>query len=331
VVAAQLGDRLHVRTDEREGTIVVSAEAGAQALGRTTAAVNRVVDAYLKEFASQGGNSGTELRELSARRDQLAADRAAKEKALLAHRARTAAAAGDAGAATATVVRGLRQALDDANKQAATATARLQALDAAKSSPNELHKLFDAARPSHVFDQLDEQRAAAQQELRQLEAKLAEQLRTLLPQHPTVLATQRRIEALRQRDAAADAEYAATYRAMLQKSRDDAVRGAAELQRRIAAAEGDESPAATGPASVAAMEAALKLADDALADADRKLRDAVVGGRDSGYAVKLVQPAVAPSRPTSPSPAKLLAGAAIAGLLLGLTVAVVVPVAGRSR
>lgn len=324
--AAQARAGLRVRSDRGEGTITLTMECPPQSRERAKLALNQLADAYLRAFAEQSSSSAG-LGELSSRRDGLAAERATREKALLAHRAETASDTG-AGRAAAQQQQQLRQALADAERRAAKAAADIAAVDALKEKPEELGQVMEAARSTGVFAALDQQRAKAKEDLDALEPQHARQRQTLLAQHPALLATEAKMRQLRLRIVDIDNQYATVYRAELEKQRAAAAKTVQEVQALLGAPAQQASDPAAAAARAAELEAALKGADEALAAADRKLRDAVAGGDDQSVTMKLVQPAMVPSRPARPDRSQVLLTAGSVALLLGLALAALVPSRG---
>ena len=71
-----------------------------------------------------------------------------------------------------------------------------------------------------------------------------------------------------------------------------------------------------------ALETQLQQADAALADADAKLRDALLNADTAGPEVKLVQPARAPSQPIYPNRLLMLLMAPGVGALAGVLIVI---------
>ena len=145
----------------------------------------------------------------------------------------------------------------------------------------------------------------------------------MYPQHPKVLQTQKQIDQLQAKLGEMDARYADLYRVDLEQQRLAAQRKVDELKPLVEQQSKLAGDYLGKSAHLAGLEAELKRSDAALVEVDNKLRDLAVSGDGAANApmVRIVQPAHAPSRPSSPDRARVLTLALIVGLIGGLALA----------
>jgi uncharacterized protein involved in exopolysaccharide biosynthesis len=326
-----LRDQLEIETDKGQGTMTVRLRSPKPEQAALT--LKSLADAYLRASAQQQNATSDNLSDLSADRDRKEAARSAAEKALRDFRASAQLASSDTAteaSPTAALARSqqLGAALSAAQADAAKAKAEYDRVVPMLSDPAKANELVLAKRSSGIFDAIDQQRAQVHKDLDALEPTLAHQKQTLGAQHPALLQTQRKIDALNQKLAEIDRQYAQAYRAYLEQQRDSTQRKADELkalvdqQGTMAKESGDQA------ARLVELEAQAKNAETALTEADKKLRERIAAGDGSGIVMKLAQPPSVPSQPSSPDRARIVIVSAAVGLIVGAALAVVT---GRAR
>jgi uncharacterized protein involved in exopolysaccharide biosynthesis len=210
----------------------------------------------------------------------------------------------------------------EATKAAAAATAGKQAL----ADPKNLAAIVESNRGKGIFDRLEAQRGPIESELAQLEQQQEKQRQSMLPQHPVVIATQRKIDQLKAKRAELDKQYAGVYEAHLEQQRATAQTRVDELKALVAKETAQAKDFVARGAKLAEVEAELKKVDAAIADVDRKIRDVTVtSGAAAAPVVKMIAPAQPPARPSRPDRDLTLATAAAIGLVVGLALAAVLP------
>ena len=327
--AEVLRDQLVIETDKGQGTMTVRLQSFKPEQAAVT--LKALADAYLHASGQQHNAVSDNLSDLSADRDRKEAARSAADKALRDFRAsaRVASDAGDA-SPTAAAARSqqLAAALSAAQSDAAKAKAEYDRVVPMLSDPGKANELVLARRSSGIFEAIDQQRAQVRKDLDAMEPTLAQQKQTLGAQHPALLQTQRKIDALNQKLAEIDQQYPQAYRAYLEQQRDSTQRKADELKALVD--QQDKSAKESGAASgqLAELDAEAKRAEEALTEADKKLRQRIAAGDGSGFVMKLAQPPTVPSHPTSPDRSKIVIGSAIVGLVIGVALAAAL---GRTR
>src|SRR4029079_7523201 len=123
----------------------------------------------------------------------------------------------------------LQKALTSAQLEAANAKAAAAAADSLAKNPAQLRDVVGANRPSGVFDLLDKQKNQLQAEIATLEPQLEKQKETLLPQHPALVQTQKKIDQSKQKLDALAAQYADAYRSYVQRQKLTAEKKVQEL------------------------------------------------------------------------------------------------------
>jgi uncharacterized protein involved in exopolysaccharide biosynthesis len=322
--AGARAEQLQVTTSKGDGTITIRYDAGSAA-GAARAA-NALADRYVAHQTGAQTAAARALADLARERDQAAARRSEAERALKDFRTRAGAGAGEADRATAARLEQLHAAVAAAQVALATAQASVDGARELESDTQRLHQAVDANSGSGIYAALDQQRDRASAELAQLEPKLARQRKTMLPQHPVLQATQRRVRQLQATLAALDQQYADAYRGWLEQQRQAAQQKLDELQalakRQQAAAKDMTSRAARE----AALEAAVKSADADLASLDDRLRAINLSGDALSPGTKVLIPADVPSSPSRPDRRFVLSAGAAGGLLLGLLLAAFAPI-----
>ncbi|MEO6435611.1 MAG: Wzz/FepE/Etk N-terminal domain-containing protein [Tepidisphaeraceae bacterium] len=319
--APQLTDlrsAMRVRTSKGDGSIMVSVEASDPE--QTARAANALAEAYLEARGGKHAIAAKGLTELSRTREQRTAERDAAEKALADFRASTGTASTEGDKVAAARLKQLFAALSAAELEAANAKAASAAAPAMSDDAKRAAAVIESNRPSGIFAGLDQQRAQVAEELRQLEAQHERQRQTMLAQHPVVVATQRRIDTLKAQRDTFDAKYADVYRAYLEQQLRSAQRKVLEMQILVTEQQGLTKTSAANAVRMAELESALKQADAAAGEADKKLRDAMLDADASGLEVKLAQPAQPPRRPVRPDRSTVLLLAIALGAGVGLCI-----------
>ena len=322
----QLRDQLAIHTDKGQGTMTVSLSAprGEQA----AMTLNALASAYLKAAGQQQQASADSLGDLSANRDRMEATRAAAEKALNDFRTSAKIAAGDADQAAASQLQQLKAALATAQADASKAKTEYDAAAPLLADPTKAEQLVASKRSSGIFDAIDQERAIIRKELDALEPTLAQQRQTLLPQHPALQQTQRKVDALTARLAEIDKQYPQAYRAYLEHQRDSAQHKADELKALVDEQENRSKTSTAQRDQLAQLEARLKEAEAALSEADKKLRGRISGSDASAAVMRLAQPPTVPTHPSSPDRARVMAMCGVGGMVAGLALALVL---GKAR
>lgn len=315
---------IEVKTDPADSTITLSLET--QRPQTAVLTLSRVTDAYLKAAGGEQSSVARKLTELAATRDKLAAERAAKDKAITDFKEQ----AKLSGTATDEVIDARRQqlagALETARKEAAAAQITADAAANLPQNPKELEPILAAARKTGAFTAIDNDRAQSEADLAKSEELLAKQKQTYLSQHPALQQTQRRIEMLKEHLAALQGQYATVYRAYCTQQLQAANNKVNELQLLHDKQAQRTQSASTGTQTLQQLEADVKKADEAVAAIDKQIRESTLSV-DSGMRIKLLQPATAPDRPSRPNRVNILVTAGVIGLIAGLALAL----AGKRR
>jgi uncharacterized protein involved in exopolysaccharide biosynthesis len=302
-----------------DSTLTISIETDRPQQAR--AALSTMLDAYLKN-SNQPASAAAKLSELTVQRDKLAAERDAKSKALTELRQAANLSGTDTDAIVATRHAQLTEALNVARVQAEKANLDAEAAAKLPSDPIKLAELMNAARAKGIFRELDQQRQLLKQQIDKLESELETQKQTLLPQHPLLVQTQRKIDQVKTREAAIEAEYPQAYQAYCQKQLTAAQTKVNELQG-LLDQHAQRTQHSTGSAEkIAQLGADVKKADEALAAADKAIREATLS-TDNTMHIRMIQPPTAPEHPSSPRKGAVLMVAAAVGLLAGLAVALI--------
>ena len=317
-----LQDALHVNLSVGEQLLIVRLDSSdAPSAARTLSALT---EAYLKAAGERNSTALSTRDQLTRLRDERAAQRAAAEKALTDFRASANVSGTDTDQAPAAArLDQLNSALTAAQLELTNANAAVAAAATLLADPQKLHQIIEANRARGIFAGLDQQRNQLQSQLDQAQALHARQKETMYPQHPKVLQTQKQIDQLQAKLGEMDARYADLYRVDLEQQRLAAQRKIDELKPLVEQQSKLAGDYLGKSAHLAGLEAELKRSDAALVEVDNKLRDLAVSGDGAANAptVRIVQPAHAPSRPSSPDRARVLTLALIVGLIGGLVLA----------
>jgi uncharacterized protein involved in exopolysaccharide biosynthesis len=321
---AKIRDALNVAVSKGEGVVTIAYSAGAA--DEAARGANTVAEAYLRSRAQQQTSATSGLSDLTKQRDQLAADRRSAENALRDLRQTSGAAGNEADRAAAARLEQLQQAITVAESEVASATAAANAGKQLLADPKNLRAVVEANRGKGIFDRLETERTATESELAQLEAQLEKQRKSMLPEHPVVIATQRKIEQARTTLADLDKKYAGVYADYQEQQRATAQKRVDELKQLIAAQSTRAKVVVDRAAKAAQAEAQLKKFDAATAEVDKKIRDVTLtSGAAAAPSVKVIVPAQPPARPTSPKRDRIIGSGAILGLVVGLALAAVLP------
>ena len=314
---APLRNALEINNDKGQGTMTVtfsSPDPRQAALSLTM-----LIDAYLKSSTQQ--HSAGDLANLSRVRDDKSAARAAADKAVADFRLSAGLGEGDIALAAQKRSEQLLTALSDAEHYAASAKADADAVQAVLADPERMIQAIAAARSKGVFDDLDAHRQTIKAELDAVEPQLARQKQTLLAQHPTLQATQKKTDALRQRLDEIDRRYPDAYRVFVTERSAIAQKKVDELKKLLSEHTSQHDDQTAKTARLADLQAALRRADTELADADQRLRSAYAAGDPLGAVMKLVQAPTIPPHPSSPRPVPVIFTGCAIGLLLGAALA----------
>jgi uncharacterized protein involved in exopolysaccharide biosynthesis len=327
---AHVRDALEVGVSKGEGVLTIAYNAAAP--DQAALGANAIADAYLRTRARQQTSATSGLAALTKQRDELTAQRTQRETELRDYRQQTAGGAGsDADRAAAGRVEQLQQAMTAAEAQVAAAAAEVAAAKELASDTEKLRAVVASKRGAGIFDRLDQQRAALESELAQLQKQQEKQRETMLAEHPVVIATRRKIEQATSNLAELEKQYAVVYAEHVDQQRSIAQQRVDELRQRIGQQSAQAKDSVAAAAKVAAMEADLKKIDAATAEVDAKIRDATLtSGASAAPTVKVVVPAEAPRRATHPDRDRTIAAGVAIGLLAGLTLAALVPMRGRA-
>ena len=315
---------LDVGVSKGEGVLTIAYSAAAPdeaALG-----ANAVTDAYLRSRAQQQTSATSGLSALTRQRDQFTADRAQREAALRELRRTASSAGSEAERAAAARLEQLQQALTAAEAEAASATATAAAGREALNDPKKVRAIVEANRGKGIFDRLEAQRATLEAELAQLQPQLEKQRQTMLPQHPVVIATQRKIEKTQLGLEDLDKQYAGVYAAHLEQQRATAQKRVEEMKQLVGSQSEQAKEAVARNTKQAEMDAEMKKVDAAIAEVDKKIRDATLStGATAAPTVKVIDPAKAPTRPARPNRDRTIFSGAVIGFVAGLVLAAIVP------
>ncbi|MEA2736564.1 MAG: hypothetical protein QOE14_3015 [Humisphaera sp.] len=315
---------LDVSVAKGEGVVTIAYSASAP--DEAARGANAIADAYLRTRSQQQTSTTSGLTDLTKQRDRLTADRTTKESANRAFRDTTGTAGSDAERAAAARIAQLQQAVTAAEVEAANASAAAAAGKEALADPQQIRPLIQANRNKGIFDRLEAQRTAVESELAQLEPQLEKQRQSMLPQHPVLVATKRKVDQLKAKLDELDTQYAGIYAAHLEQQRTTAQKRVEELKQLV----GEQSETAKGftarAAKLAEMDAELKKVDAAIAEVDQKIREVTVGaGASAAPTVKVVVSAQPPRRPSRPDRNRTMLTAAAIGLIAGLALAAALP------
>lgn len=313
--AATSQPSLRIRADKGQGTLTLTLDAHSGPVAALR--VSEILDAYSKAAAGQNSEVAAGWKDLGAARDKLASERAAKERAFLEFKEQANVIGNDADKAAAARLEQLRTALTAAQVEAAGAKASADAADSLLKDPNRLREVVDANRGSGIFAALDQQRNQLQADIAALEPALQKQKETLLPQHPALVATQKKIDQARQKLDSLNEQYAQVYRTYVQRQHLTTQKKAEELSALVAAQEKEATGHLANLAKHAELEAQLKSADAALAEAEKKLGDATSSQQGMDAAMRVVQPPRAPERPSSPNARRVMLLASAIGIIVG--------------
>ena len=243
------------------------------------------------------------------------------EKALLDFKDQANVIGNDADKAAAERLDQLQKALTSAQVEAASAKGTAAAADSLVKDPTQLRQVIEANRSSGIFDLLLQQRNQLQAELAALEPQLQKQKETLLPQHPALLQTQKKIDQVKQKLDALAPQYADIYRTFVRRQQLTAEKKVAELSA-LVEAQGKEAKAHLANLNKhAELQAQLKNVDVALAEVEKKLADAMKGDAGAGAAMRVVQPPRTPQKPSSPDARRILFLAGAIGMIVGAALA----------
>jgi uncharacterized protein involved in exopolysaccharide biosynthesis len=318
---------LNVNVQKGEGLITI--QVNSRRPEEAARIANAVADAYLRTRNDQQSSSTSGLTELTKQRDALAIERAAKEKALSDFRQSASVGSSDADRAVAQRMEQLSAALTTAQVEATQSSAAAAAAKDLLVDPAKLKQLVEANRSKGIFAGLDAQRTQIEAELKTLEPQLERQKDSMLPQHPVVVSTQKKIDATKAKLADFDKQYGPVYAAYVEQARVTSEKKVAELQALVDQQSKQHKDFAVRTTKLAELEVELKKSDASLAEIDRKIRDiTIAGGTPDAPRVSVVQAANAPQRPSSPDRTRALSIAAGIGLLAGVLLAALVPSTG---
>jgi succinoglycan biosynthesis transport protein ExoP len=320
-----LRDSLTVRTSLSEQVIAISLQCPAPRAGAQV--VNAVTAAYFKARGGHGSATANDLAELTKQSDARAADRLTAEKALAEYRAAANVVGTNADRAALDQLNQLTTGLAAAEKDLAQTNAAIASCKELVEDPVRREETIEASRSKGIFGGLDLQKKQIDNELSKLEPQLERQKQTMSPQHPMLQAAIMKVEQLKQRRDALDKQYVETYRTYLEQQRAAAQKKIDSLKTLVAVKSKESESAAAKSARLAELEAKLKAADAAQAEADAKLNQIKVNAADTGPRIGIALAATAPLRPTHPDRVYCLSSALIVGLAGGLVLAAM----GRSR
>jgi uncharacterized protein involved in exopolysaccharide biosynthesis len=320
-----LRDSLSVRTSLTEQVIGITLQCPEPRAGAQV--VNAVVAQYFKARGGHESGAANDLAKLTKQNDARAADRQAAEKALAEYRASANVVGSDADRAALDQFNQLNAALASAQAELKETNTAIAACKDLMEDPPHREEVIEANRAKGIFGGLDLQRRQIDSELVTLEPQLERQRQTMSPQHPTLQAAALKVENLKQRRDALDKQYVDTYRAYLEQQRMNATKRIENLTTLIAGKSKENKAYAAKAGKLADLEANLKKADAAQAEADAKLNQIKVGGPDTGPRIQVAMAAKPPARPTHPDTLYCLTSSLIVGLIGGLLLAAM----GRSR
>ena len=324
---SRVRDALEVSVSKGDGLVTVRYSAPRP--DDAARGANAVAESYLRLRSQQQTSTTAGLQTLTQQRDKIVANRTEKENAIRELRQTASASGGEAERAAAARVEQLTQAVTAAEVELANANGALAATKDLLADALKLRTVVDANRGKGIFDRLDAQRAPVESELAQLEKQLEKQRQAMLPQHPVVVGTQRKIDQLKTKLAELDKQYGSVYVTHVEQQRATAQKRVEELKQLAADQAVQAKDYTARAAKLAEMEAELKKADSLLAEADKKIRDATVGaaagGSSAGPTVKIVIPAQPPSRPSRPDRNRTLLTAAAIGAAAGVLLAAILP------
>jgi uncharacterized protein involved in exopolysaccharide biosynthesis len=321
---AQIRNGTEVSVSKSDGVINVTFQATRP--DDAARGANAVAEAYLRVRQQEQGATSAGLADLAKQRDRLAVDRAAKESAVKQLRETVATSGSDADRAAAARVEQLQQAITAAEVESTNASAALATGKQLSSDPQQLRAVVEANRGKGIFDRLDAQRNAIELERRPVEQQLERQKQSMLPQHPVVLATQRKLDGLNAKLAELDKQYAGVYLAHLEQQRATAQNRVDGLKRLVDEQSSQAKAFAARAAKVAEAEAELTKADAAIAEVDQRIRDATVSsGASAAPTVRIVVPAQPPTRASKPDAMQTLMTFGLAGIVSGLLLAAILP------
>jgi uncharacterized protein involved in exopolysaccharide biosynthesis len=317
--AATSQPALRIRADKGQGTLTLSLDASSGPMAALR--LSEIIEAYMQSAAGSRSAVTASWKDLAAVRDKLVSDRAAKERALLKFKEQANVIGSDADKAAADRLDQLQKALTSAQLEAANAKAAAAAAESLAKDPAQLRDVVDANRPSGIFDLLDKQKNQLQAEIATLEPQLEKQKETLLPQHPALVQTQKKIDQAKQKLDALAAQYADAYRSYVQRQKLTAEKKVEELSLLVDAQAKEAKTHVANISRHAELEAQLKSADAALAEAEKKLADAMTVDQDVDTPMRVVQPPRAPDKPSSPDARRIMLFAAAIGLIVGAALA----------
>jgi succinoglycan biosynthesis transport protein ExoP len=317
--AGAMAERLDVDVSKGEGLMTLRLT-GANA-DEAARQLNAVTDAYLRTRTTQQSSTSVQLTDLTKQRDQLAAARAEKEKAIRQYRATAMVPGSDAAKTAMARLDQLTAALTAAQAEAAAADAATESSKAQLADPAKIAQLIAATPDKQIFAGLDQKKKQIQAELAQTEALLLRQKQTMSPQHPSVIASERKLQQLKARIGQMDQQYAETYRASLDQQRAAAAKKVEELKLLVEQQTKANNEVNAGSSKLKQLEDEINQSDAALAEVDRRIRDMTLTGDSAAPVLKVVQRASPPRRPSHPNTKRTLLIAAGIGIVLGLALA----------
>ncbi len=157
------------------------------------------------------------------------------------------------------------QALTNAQLEAASAKATLDATRPMLADPSKAADLISANRARGIFNSLDRQTAEIHNELAPLEQQLEDQKKSMLPQNPTRIATQKQVDAVRQRLAKQQQRYVEVYRTVLDQEWQTALNKQRDLEKLVEQQKQQLSTVEAKLVKLHEREMTAKAADHALA------------------------------------------------------------------
>jgi succinoglycan biosynthesis transport protein ExoP len=203
------------------------------------------------------------------------------------------------------------------------ATAAKSALDATLpmlQDPVKAQNLVDANRSKGIFDSLDRETNQIRTELSAALEILDQQKKTMLPQNPTRISTEKKVQEIQDRFTTQQQRYVDVYRTVLEQQWQTSLHKREDLQRTADQQREELKAIAAKVTRLRELESDLKDASAALARVTGQPAD---GDASEPGHVQIVQAAQAPTTPSWPDRTKVMWAALACGIIVGSLVSLI--------
>lgn len=315
-----LRQRIRVRASPQTRLLHISADAPEPQ--RAAQLANAVATSYLARAGVELAEGDQRLTQLRQRRQQLLAELQQHQDDLQRFQKENPEfAAGDAVKQATSELARLAEAIYAARQELTTAQATLEATLPMLEDASKAADLIEANRSRNLFTSLDAEIARLRAELTQAQDLLNRQQAAMLPQNPALLATQKKVQELRQAIEQQQKRCVAIYRTTLEQQAAAAQLKLNDLETQAAHQKELLASVTARSSRYAQLAGALAAAEADLKALDQRLNDAQLTAGITGAAMTLVDSAQPPARPAWPDRTQVIGVALAAGLLLGLIAA----------